>query len=188
MSGTDQAELTNPNRVAGTVVMVPPPLPEGAIPDPPNDQAEALISPAHLEAATYYVEDNLFGKRWLFWNILTHNPYRGLGSMSKSYVYDAEDALKQSGNTCLYNWWDNNTDPNRCGPVLRAGDDVTFVPKRTDALMHNDQGEILVETIDSHRTLTSGALVPAGAEGMAVGVALNARNPDYLTRVRAPKL
>ena len=176
MHRTDEQELTNPDRVSGTVFMVPPPLPEGAIPDSPN------------EAVTYFVEDNLFGKRWYFWNIMTHNPYRGLGSMSKSYVYDAEDALKQSGNTCLYNWWDNNTDPNRCGPVLRAGDDVTFVPKRTDALMHNDQGEIFVETIDSHRTLTSGALVPAGAEGMAVGVALNARNPDYLTRNNVPKL
>ena len=179
MFGTDdpdERERNNPDRMSGTVGMQP-------------HSFRSLVEEDVLPIlGTYYVEDYVFGKRWYFWNIMTHNPFRGIGSDEKSYVYDLDDVTKQHGHTCLYEWWDNTTLEGQCGPVLRVGDEVTFVPKRTEALMRDAQGEILVETISSTRgTVPGHAEVPFFAAGMAVRVALDAKNPAYRKR-DAPKL
>lgn len=186
MSRFDDLERTNPLRITGTVGVEPLPNAAAWL----HDQSlPAAVNEANAVSATmaYYVEDGTYGKRWYFGNVTHWNPYRGLGSMSKSFMYDVDDALKERGHTYMHDWWDNSTDPDECGPVLRAGDEVTFIPKRKEQLMLNDQGEILVET-KSNSLYTHSVLPPANFEGMAFRVALDMRNTEYATRSRVPKL
>ena len=84
----DEQERNNPDRVSGTVEITPPSYPLG-------DDVLPILG-------TYYVKDHEFGKHWCFWNIAIHKPYRGAGSLCKSYVYDLDDVTKQRGRTCLY--------------------------------------------------------------------------------------
>ena len=124
----------------------------------------------------YYVIDQA-GERWVFWNTILY-----LGTTYRSYVYDQDDMFKQRGHDVI----------QRTQTLLRLGDRVTFVPKRTEELMRNDKG-ILVETFNPgqtrsfHDVTRSWAEPPPFAAGMAVGVALDAaKNAGYVKRVHKP--
>jgi hypothetical protein len=58
---------------------------------------------------------------------------------------------------------------------MRLGDQVTFVRKRTEALMRNEQDAIYIECVNSSgQTRPSHQRVPPLAAGMAVAIALDA--------------
>ena len=121
-------ERADPARATGFVVHVP--MPWISYDDEDDDDDD---DSGH-HPGFWYVEKKRDGLRYWFRNRVEHNPYRGLGSQSCTYVFGADDAEKQKPYMDVMGMDDNATNPEWVGPILDHGAEVTFVPKARDEL------------------------------------------------------
>ena len=163
----DDAQLTpgkNLRRSEGTVVHVPMPWAEHA--DDKDDD-----SGQHQDY--WYVEEKSTGLRYWFDNVVAHNPYRGLGSQSCTYVFEKNDKEKMHPYQDVYGIDDNSTNPDWVGPIFYDKAQVSFLPMRTEDLMQTKDGYIkkFVQE-DSHRACREDSYkVPDEYIGLACDVA-----------------
>ena len=153
--GTDEEERNDPARVTGTVECV-------------NDIGDSAL-----------VRDDRDGKLYWFDNTIAKNPFRGLGSQERSYVIGVDDPEKKKPYMMLM-----NTDSNACndecvGSVFANGHKVTFVPKRAEELMRDEEGFVLLYTQGANDQEPQVGQIPVGSDrtntGVACDVALDSR-------------
>lgn len=157
--GTDEEERNDPARVTGTVECV-----SGI-----GDSA--------------FVRDDRDGKFYWFDNAIAKNPFRGIGSQERTYVIGVDDPEKKKPFMMLM-----NTDSNACndecvGSVFAHGHKVTFVPKRAEELMRDEQGFILLYAQGANDQKPRVFPLPVGTppsnswlnHGLACDVALDSR-------------
>ena len=107
----DEASLVpseDNKRRMGTVVHVPMPWISYADEDEDDDDDDAVDQ----HPGSWYVEDKGTGLRYWFCNTIAHNPYRGLGSQSCTYVFAKDDTEKQHPYQDIYGIDDNSTNPD----------------------------------------------------------------------------
>ncbi len=135
-------------RIVGTVVHVPMPWISYADEDEDNDDDDAVDQ----HPGSWYVEDKSTGLRYWFSNTVAHNPYRGLGSQSCTYVFAKDDTEKQHPYQDVYGIDDNSTNPDWIGPVFWNEAQVSFLPMRMEDLLRNASGQVkMFRQEDSHR-------------------------------------
>lgn len=129
---SDALERADPLRKTGTVVHVPMPWISYA------DEDEDEDDDSGQHPGFWYVEDKSKGLRYRFRNRVEHNPFRGLGSQSCTYVFGKDDPEKKKPYMDVMGIDDNATNPEWVGPIMDHGAGVTFVPKAWDELQRID--------------------------------------------------
>ena len=155
--GTDEEERNDPARVTGTVL-------------------------AWSDSSSAVVVDDRDGKNYWFENTIAKNPFRGLGSQERSYVIGVDDPEKKTPFMMLMNTDDNACNDACVGSVFETNHRVTFVPKRAEELMRNEDGLVVLYTQGANDQEARVGQIPVGSfrmnTGVACDVALDSRTPQ----------
>jgi len=152
-------------RIEGTVAHVPMPWIEYA----DDEDDDSGHHPGY-----WYVEDGATGLRYSFDNAIAHNPYRGLGSQSCTYVFAKDDAEKKHPYQDVHGIDDNSTNTDWVGPIFHDKAQVSFLPMRTEDLMRDEDGHVrkfVQEDSHSQKCRVDTFQVPNGYAGLACDVA-----------------
>jgi hypothetical protein len=156
-----------------------------------RDDLEKLEGVVQVADTVFYVCADKNEKKYVFDNQRTHNPYRGLGSMSKTSIVlkddsnaswkpseDPEKEVVPDGKTLAKILtstgevgWDNTTDYTHVGPILRPGARVKFVAPSTAKLLTVPGTEDVAMFVkDSYSVFVGRLAVPDGFDGIAADV------------------
>lgn len=114
----------------------------------------------------WYIVDESTEKQYFFFNEISKNHYRGLGSQETWKVVSADDEAEFF---FIDGVQQNTTADAWVGPHFAPGTSVSFLPKGRDQLKLNDNGEILLKIYSNYSRNTSFAIGP-GDEGVACAI------------------